>query len=75
MNWVIIISDEGMLSVRRQAIIGTNDDLLSIGPLGIEFSDFFFIGTQTITFNKMYLKMSSENCQPFGLALNVLTNL
>ena len=38
-NWVSIGSGNGLSPVRRQAITWTNGDLLSIGPLGINFSE------------------------------------
>ena len=39
MNWISIGSDNGLLPVQHQAITWTNADLLSIGPLGINFSE------------------------------------
>ena len=38
-NLIIIDSDNGLLSGRRQAIIWTNDGQLLIGPLGTNFSE------------------------------------
>ena len=38
-NWGSIGSDNGLLPIRRQAIIWTNDGLLSIGPLKANFSE------------------------------------
>ena len=38
-NWVSIGSDNGLSPSRRQAITWTNADLLSIGPLGTNFSE------------------------------------
>ena len=35
----IIGSDNGLLPVRHQAIIWTNDGILSIGPLGKNLND------------------------------------
>ena len=67
----IIGSDNGLSPGRRQAIIWTNAGILLIGPLGTTFSE-FFIGTQTFSFKKMYLKMSSAKWRPFCLGLNVL---
>ena len=67
-------SDNGLSPVRRQAIIWTNAVLLSIGPLGTKFSQIVF-EIQTISFKKMYFKMSSGKWRPFCLCLNVLTLL
>ena len=39
LNWVIISSGNGLSPVRRQAIAWANGDLLSIGPLGTNFSE------------------------------------
>ena len=39
MNRVSIGSDNGLSPIRRQAIIQTNAGLLSIGPLGTNFSE------------------------------------
>ena len=68
----IIGSDNGLLPGWRQAIIWTNDGILLIGPLGTNFSEILF-RTQTFSFNKMHLKMSSAKWRPFCLGLNVLT--
>ena len=71
MNRVIIGSDNGLSPVWCQAIIWTNAVLLSIGPLGTNFSQIVF-EIQTFSFKKMHLKMSSGKYQPFCLGLNVL---
>ena len=55
MNWISIGSDNGLLPIQRQAIIWTNDDLLSIGTNFSEIS----IKIQTFSFKKMYLRMLS----------------
>ena len=54
----IIGSDNGLSPGRRQAIIWTNAGILSIGPLGTNFSE-ILIGNQTFSFRKLHLKMSS----------------
>ena len=59
--WVSIGSDNGFSPIRRQAIIWTNVWLLSIGPLGTNFSDILTKNT------KMYQKMSSSKWRPFCL--------
>ena len=56
---------------RRQAIFGTNDGILLIGPLGTNFSE-ILITIHTFSFKKMYLKMSSGKWRTFCLGLNVL---
>ena len=54
----IIGSDNGLSPGRRQAIIGTNDGILLIGPLETNFSE-IFIEIHTFSFKKMHLKMTS----------------
>ena len=68
---VIIGSDNGMSSDRRQAIISTNTGIVLIGPLGTNFSE-ILIEIHTFSFKKMLLKMSSGKGRPFCLGLNVL---
>ena len=68
---VIIVSDNGLSPVRRQAIIWTNAGILLIGPLGTNFSE-ILIEIHTFSFKKMHLKMSSGKWRPFCLVLNVL---
>ena len=69
----IIGSDNGLSPDRRQAIIWTNAGLLSIGPLGTNFSE-ILIEILKFSFKKMHLKVSSAKRQPFCPGLNVLTN-
>ena len=64
-------SDNGLSPDRRQAIIWTNVGILLIVPLGTNFSE-ILIEIYTFSFNKMHLKMSSGQCLPFCLGLNVL---
>ena len=81
LNWIELIINSnsiheliralGLSPVRRQAIIWTNPVLLSIGPLGTDFSE-IVLEIQTFLFKKMNLKMLSGKCQPFCLGLNVL---
>ena len=68
----IIGSDNGLPSGRRQAIIWTNAGILLIRPLGTNFSE-ILIATETFSFKKMHLKISSTKWRPFCLGLNVLT--
>ena len=68
----IISSDNGLSPGRRQAIIWTNAGILSIEPLGTNFSE-ILIEIHTFSFKKMHLKMSSGKWRPFCLDLNVLT--
>ena len=65
-NLTIIGSDNGLSPDRRQAIIWTNDGILSIGPLGKTFSE-ILIGIQTFSFKKMKFKISSAKWRPFCL--------
>ena len=67
----IIGSDNGLSPDRRQAIIWTNAGILSIGPLGTNFSE-IFIEILTFSCKKMRLKVSSAKWRPFCLGLNVL---
>ena len=67
----IIVSDDGLSSRRRQAIIWTNAGLLLIWPLGTNFTE-ILIEIHTFPFKKMHLKMSSGKRRPFCLGLNVL---
>ena len=67
----MIGSDNGLSPGRRQAIIWTNAGILSIGPLGTNFSE-ILIGIQTFSFKKMHFKMPSEKWRPSCLSLNVL---
>ena len=59
----LVGSDNGLLPGWRQAIIWTNDSLLSIGNLATNFSE-ILIEIQTFSSNKMHLKMSSAKWQP-----------
>ena len=68
----ITCSNNGLSPGRRQAIMWTNDGILSIGPLGTNFSE-NFIEILTFSFTKMRLKVSSAKWRPFCLGLNVLT--
>ena len=70
-NLTIIASDNGMLPVRRQAIIRTNAGILLSGTLGTNVSE-ILIQICTFSFKNMHLKMSSGKWQPFCLGLNVL---
>ena len=67
----IIAADNGLAPGRRQAIIWTNAGILSIGPLGTNFSE-ILIEMYVFSFKKMHLKMSSAKWRPFCLGLNVL---
>ena len=67
-----IITDNGLLPGRRQAIIWTNAEILLIGPLRTNFSE-ISIEIHIFSFKKMYLKISSGNWQPSCPGLNVLT--
>ena len=64
---IIIGSDNGLLPGQRQAIIWTNDGILLIGPLGINFSEILF-KRQNFSFRK---KNAFENvvCEMTGILL------
>ena len=42
LNWVLIVSGNGLWPVGRQSITSTNDDLLSTGLLEINFNAHFY---------------------------------
>ena len=63
MNRVSIGSENGLWPIRRQAIILTNAGLLSIGPLGANFSE-ILIERRNFSFTKMHLKISSAKWRP-----------
>ena len=63
-NWVSIGSDNGLTPVRRQVITWTNTALLSIGPLGTNFSE-IWIKTQNVSFTKIQLKISPAKWRPY----------
>ena len=73
-NLTIIGSDNGLLPDRRQAIIWTNAGILSIGPLGTNFSE-ILIEIHTFSFKKMPFKMLSGKWRPFCLRLKVFSDL
>ena len=68
----IIGSDNGLSPGRRQAIFWTNAGILSISPLGTNFSE-MLIEIYKFSFKKMHVKMSSAIWRPSCLGLNVLT--
>ena len=67
----ILGSDNGMLPVWHQAIIGTNAGISLIRPLGLNFSE-ILIKIHTSSSKKMHFKMLSAKWRPFCLGLNVL---
>ena len=73
-NLMIIGSDNGLSPVRRQAIIWTNAETLSIRPLGTNFSE-ILAEIITFSFKKIYLKVSSAKWRPFCLGLNELNQV
>ena len=68
---IIIGSDNGLSPDRRQAIIWTNAELLSIGHLQTYFSE-NLIKMQQFSLKKMHVKMSSAKWRLSCLGLNVL---
>ena len=63
MNWIGVGSGYGLSPIRRQAITCTNAHLLSIGPLGTNFSE-IRIKIQSFSFTKMHLKMATNLFRP-----------
>ena len=70
----IIGSDNGLSPGRREAIIQTNEGILSIEPLGTNFNE-IWSENHTFSFKKMHLNLSSAKCRPFCLGLNVLSGI
>ena len=70
-TWDIIGSDNGLLPVRRKAIIWTNAGILLIEHLGTNFRE-ILIEIHTLSFKKMLLKMSSGKLRPCCFGLNGL---
>ena len=66
----IIGSDNGLSPGLRQAIIWTNAGILSIGPLGTNFSE-IIIKIHTFSFKKLHLKVSSGKWRPFCLSASM----
>ena len=69
-NKAIIGPNDHLSPDRRQAIVWTDDGILSIGPLGTNFSK-FVIEIHALAFTKMYLKMSSWKWRPSYIGLNM----
>ena len=67
---IVIGSDNGWSPGRYQAIIWTNAGIMSIGPLGINFSESDLTEIDTFPFKKIHLKLSSENGVYFVSALS-----
>ena len=63
--------DNSLSPGRHQAIIRTNDGILSIGHPGTNFNE-ISIKIHTFSFTKIHLKMSYGKWRPFCLGLNVL---
>ena len=72
-NQAIIGSDNGLSPGRRQAIIWTNDGILLIRFLEINFGE-ILSEIHTFSFKKMLLKTTSAKWPPSWLGLNVLRN-
>ena len=71
-NLTIIGSDNGLSPGRRQAITWNNVGILLIWPLKTNFSE-IWNATETFSFKKRHLKMSSGIYRPFCLGLNMLS--
>ena len=65
-QWIgsVFGSDNGLSPIRRQAIIWTNAELLSIGPIGTNFNE-ILIKIQNFSLKKTHLKMASVKWRPF----------
>ena len=65
-QWIgsALVQINGLSPIRRQTIILINAGLLSIGPLGTNFSE-ILIKIQNFSFTKMHLKITSVKWRPF----------
>ena len=72
-NLTIIGSDKGLSPGWCQVIIWPNAGILSIGPIGTNFSE-ILVEIQTFSFMKMCLKVLSVKWRPFCLGLKVVRN-
>ena len=70
-HYPTIDSDNGLSPVRCQAIIWANADILSIWPLGINFTG-ILMEIKTFSFKEVSLKMLSAKRRPFCLGLGGL---
>ena len=73
-NLTTIGSDNDLSPERCQAIIQTNAGILSIAPLGINFSE-ISMEIQTFSFRKMHLKSSSAKWRPSCLGPQCVNSL
>ena len=65
----VIGSGNGLSPGRRQLIVRTNAGILLIGPY--DKFQWHFNRNANFSLKKMHMKMSSENCRPLCLGLNV----
>ena len=63
---IIVGSDNGLSSGRRQAIIWAKAGMLSVGTLGTNFSE-ILIEIHTFSFRKMHLKLSSARWRRYSV--------
>ena len=54
-NWVSIVSDNGLSPIRHQAITLTNDGLLLIKPLGTNFNE-ILSKIQNLSYKEIHMK-------------------
>ena len=69
---LVLGSNNGLSPGQHQVIIWTNDGILSIGPLGTNFSE-VLIKINIFSLKEMHLKSSSTKWQPFCLSSSVLS--
>ena len=74
MNWVSIGTGKGLSPVRHQDITWTNADLLSIVPLGANFSE-ILIRIQSFSFKNMCLKISQRKFPSGDLLIYLISRL
>ena len=64
-NWVSIGSDNDLSPIRRQAIILTNAGLLSIGPLGTNFTEIRLEKTKIFIHENVFENVVCKNGSHF----------
>ena len=70
-NELLLVQIFGFLPICHQVIIWINPDILSTGPLDINFSD-ILMEIQIFSLKKMHLERLPAKWQPFYLSLTVL---
>ena len=77
MNWDIIGSGNGLSPIRRQAIVWTNNGLLSIGLLGTNFNEILIKMhfTQENTFENVICQIGDHFVQERWVNMRMLSKV